>query len=448
MLGSLQVQDRAAKPCRALALAAFIAMLPSSAPSADMPRIDELVTSKGIKAWFVEEHSVPIVAIKFAFIGGAAQDPDGKEGLADLLCALLAEGAGDLNAAAFKRELSGLGAQLSLSSGRDTIIGGFGILSKRLQPSVELFRKALIAPRFDPATIDRVRGQHINDVAHTAIEPRSVAMDRWYIDAFPGASYGRPVKGTQQSLLQITRGDIEAQHARLMARDTLKIVIVGDVEKALAAKIIDDMFGDLPGKAQLRPVARLVPQSVAVPVVIAKDQPLATAVFGMASLGEDHTDFAALEVLSHVIGSGDLDSTLMEEIRIKRGLTYSVHARLVNDSVTSLMLGGFATKNENMADALRILRDVLSNTADDGPAPAQFENAKRFLTGSFFLDFDSSSAIASSLLRIMLAGHRADYLAYRNNAIEQVTLEGVKRVARQVLHPDRLIVTIVGRPSL
>lgn len=135
----------------------------------------------------------------------------------------------------------------------------------------------------------------------------------------------------------------------------------------------------------------------------------------------------------------------MEEIRVRRGLAYSVHARLVNDLVTSLMLGGFATKNGR---CVAHPRDVLSRTADDGPAPARFENAKRFLTGSFFLDFDSSSAIANSLLRIMLAGYRADYLASRNKAIEQVTLEDVKRVARQVLHPDRLIVTIVGRPFL
>jgi zinc protease len=117
-----------------------------------------------------------------------------------MLSALLTEGAGDLDASAFKRKLSGLGAQLSISSGRDMITGGFDILSKRLKPSAELLRQALLAPRFDPEAFDRVRGQLLNERASAEHEPRNVALDRWYAEAFRGAAYGRSVKGTQQSL--------------------------------------------------------------------------------------------------------------------------------------------------------------------------------------------------------------------------------------------------------
>ena len=112
------------------------------------------------------------------------------------------------------------------------------------------------------------------------------------------------------------------------------------------------------------------------------------------------------------------------------------------------MLGGFATKNEVMGSAWGIVKDVLAATARDGPSPAQFENAKRYLTGSYLLDFDSDAKVANSLLQIWLEGKGPDYLLARNQRINAVTLADAKRVASQVLAVDRLLVTIVGKPKL
>ena len=431
-----------------LRLAVIVAVWFGVPVPAQALKIDQIVTPKGIEVWLVEEHSVPLVAIKFAFAGGGTQDQPGKEGLADLLSGVLTEGAGDFDAAAFKQRLSSLGSQLSFSSGRDAITGGLETLSKRLEASAELLRLALVAPRFDPDAVDRVKMQRLNELAYAANEPRGVALDRWYVEAFQGQPYGRPIKGTQQSVQLITRADIQVQHARLLARDTLKIIIVGDIEKDSAAQLIDTIFGALPEKAQLQTFGRLEPQPVAAPIVISKDQPLATAAFGMASLGKGHPDFSALQVLNHIIGSGDFDSSLMEEIRVKRGLAYSINTSLLHDSMASLMLGGFATKNENMAEALGVLKDVLARTVREGPTVDQFNNAKRYLMGSFLLDFDTNSKIASSLLRIWLDGQGVEYLSSRNTAIERVTLDDVKRIASQVLKSDQLIITIVGRPVL
>ena len=105
------------------------------------------------------------------------------------------------------------------------------------------------------------------------------------------------------------------------------------------------------------------------PVVIDKDYPLATATFGLPSLRIDDPDFPALQVLNHIIGSGDFDSRLMEEIRVKRGLAYSVQTRLLRDSITSLMVGGVATKNEAMGTTLDVMRDVFADMARNGPTP-------------------------------------------------------------------------------
>jgi zinc protease len=410
--------------------------------------VDQVVSTNGVRAWLVEEHSKPLIVIRFAFVGGAAQDPRGKEGLATIVSDLLTEGAGDLSAEAFKEQLSGLGARLSVSSARDAVYGGLETLSGRLGPSAELLKLALVSPRFDPEAVDRVRAQRLTDLALAANIPSSVALDRWYVEAFRGQAYGRPVNGTPESVQRLTNGDVKTQHARLLAKDVLEVVIVGDIGKGAASEILDLIFGDLPAKVQLVPLERVEPRPLQAPVVVTQGQPLATAAFGLASLSPDDPDFPALQVLNQVIGSGDFDSRLIEEIRVKRGLTYAIKTSLVSDSVTSVLIGGLSTRNETMGAALAVLRDVLASMARDGPTPAQFENAKRYLTGSFLLDFDSNAKVASSLLAIRLDGHGPGYLRTRNQEIERVTIEDVRRVARDVLKTDRLIVTIVGRPEL
>lgn len=410
--------------------------------------VEEIVSSKGIKAWLVEEHSVPLIALKFALAGGASQDPVGKEGLATMVADLLTEGAGDLSEEAFKAQVSSLGMRLSLSAGRDAIYGGLDTLSKRFAPSAELLRLALSAPRFDEDAIERVRSQRLTDLAIAANEPNRVAVDRWYQEAFPGNAYGRPADGTPESVARIVRADLTGQHAKLFARDVLKVVIVGDIDKAQAMAALDRIFGDLTERAKVELLAKVAPRAATAPVVIERDLPSATAAFGLASIASDHADYPALEVLNHIIGSGDFDAVLTEEIRVKRGLAYSVQTGLVHDSIASLLLGAFSTKNDTMGSALGVLKEVLVKTARDGPNPGQFENAKRYLTGSFLLDFDTNAKVASSLLSIWVDGEGPDYLKRRNQKINAVTLADVKRVARDVLKADALSVTIVGKPRL
>src|SRR5262245_1789893 len=410
--------------------------------------VEELVSSKGIKAWLVEEHSVPLIAVKFAFAGGASQDPAGKEGLAAMVADLLTEGAGDLSEEAFKAQVSSLGLRLSLTTGRDAIYGGMETLSKRFQPAAELLRLALAAPRFDDDAIERVRSQRLTDLAIAANEPNRLAVDRWYLEAFPGNPYGRSPDGTPESVARIVRDDLTSQHSKLLARDVLKVVIVGDIDRSAAIAALDTIFGDLPEKAQVTLLAKAEARPPPAPVVLEKDQPSATAAFGLASIASNHPDFPALEVLNHIIGSGDFDASLTEEIRVKRGLAYSVQTGLVHDSITSILLGAFSTKNDTMASALAVLKDVLATTARDGPSVGQFENAKSYLTGSFLLDFDTNAKVASSLLGMWIDGEGPDYLKRRNQKINAVTLADVKRVAREVLKSDQLIVTVVGKPRL
>jgi zinc protease len=428
-------------------LALLVASLAAAAPALAL-NVEEITSRQGIKAWLVEEHSVPLVAIRFAFMGGSCQDPPGSEGLAAMLSDLLTEGAGELPAQAFKERLAELGTRLATASGRDALYGGMEALSKRFAPSVALLRMALTSPRFDADAVERIRAQRLTGLALAANDPIKLARNRWYAEAFSGHPYARPLDGTPESIATITPAALKAMHGELLAKDVLKVVIVGDIDKQGAADVLDSLFGALPDRAKANHIARIEPRAIEAPVVIDKDYPLATATFGLPSLRGDSPDFAALQVLNHVIGSGDFDSRLMEEIRVKRGLAYSIQTSLLRDTVTSLLVGGLATKNEVMGTALGLVKDVLAETARNGPTRAKFDNAKKYLTGSFLLDFDTNAKVAGSLLTIQLLGEGRDYLVTRNQRIAAVTLDDVKRVAQQVLKPERLVVTVVGKPKL
>jgi zinc protease len=410
--------------------------------------VEEITSAKGIKAWLVEDHSVPVVAVKCALLGGALQDPMHKEGLSHLLADLLTEGAGEIPAKAFKERYLGLGTQLSATSSRDAIYISLQSLRQQLSPSVDLLHLMIAAPRFDPDAMERARSQQIAELTDEAQTPAKLALNLWYAETFSGHVYARPVRGTPDSVANLTSGDLKSQHARLFAQDVLRIVIVGDIDKKAVGETIDRIFGNLPERAQIAPVSKVEPRTISSPVVVDMDQQIASAVFGVPSLSVDDPDYPALQVLNHIVGGGDFDSRLMEEVRIKRGLAYAVKTRLVSDSLANLVLGDVSTKNENMGMALDAIRDVFSTIARDGPEKAQFENAKRYLTGSFLLDFDSSAKMAHALLTLWLRGKTPDYLVTRNKMIGAVTLDDAKRVAGHLFKPERFIITVVGKPKL
>lgn len=422
----------------------LLLLIPLVGPADASRKVQQIETPGGVKAWLVEERSIPLVSIKFAFEGGTMQDPPDKGGLASLLTSLLTEGAGNLDSDAYARRMAEEGAQITFSAARDQIYGSLDTISSRLDASVELLRLALASPRFDADATERVRQQQIAGLELAANEPRAVSLDAWHAATFPGHPYGRSLSGSAESVRAATAGDIKALHKRLIARDRLRVIIVGDVDKVRSVAALDHMFGQLPAKAMLAPLAKLEPRRIAAPVVVAKDLPLATAAFGAPALSPTHVDFPALQVLNHIIGSGDFDATLMEEIRVKRGLAYSVAVSLISDSTASIMLGGMATKSENMREALSVLQASLGQIASVGPTAEQVGNAKLYLTGSYVLDLDTNTKLASSLLRLWLGGRAPEFLDTRNDTIRRVGIDDVHRVAREMLAWGRFNLVVVG----
>jgi zinc protease len=411
-------------------------------------KIQEVKSPGGITAWLVEQHSVPLIALRFAFDGGNAQDPDGKEGLANFLAGMLDEGAGDLTAKQFVERMEEIAMRMSFDDGRDAFYGSFETLTENRDKAAALLALALNKPRFDADAVERVRAQLLASLAFAARDPDRVATEQWLAMAFPGHPYGRPGNGTPDTVGKITRDDLAAFHARTFAKDTLRVVVVGDIDAATLAGMLDMVFGALPAKATLTPIANTLPKAAAErQKVIEMAVPQSVARFGLPAMGRKDKDFMAAFVLNTIVGGGVMSSRLWEEVREKRGLAYSVHTTVQPYRHTSIFSGGVATKNEEIANSLEVIRAELARIAAEGPTEKELANAKSYLIGSFALRFDSNAKIANQLLWIWQEDLGTGYVDRRNAEIEAVTLADVARVAKRLFDNQELITTIVGRPK-
>ncbi len=429
---------------RALAFGVFLLFL--SLPAQAM-KIQKVTSPGGITAWLVEDRTVPLIALRFAFAGGASQDPADKPGVANFLSGMLDEGAGDMSARAFQEKLDELAIRLDFDVSRDHFIGSFQTLTRNREAAVSLLRLALTKPRFDADAVARIRGQILSGLKFDATDPDKQASRAWFRLAFGDHVYGRPVRGTQESVARITADDLRAYMAKTFAKANLTIAVVGDIDAKTLGDILDEIFGTLPAEPKLTPVPEAPPLLGPKEKLVTLAVPQSVATFGFQGIKRKDPDFIPAYVLNYILGGGGFSSRLMEEVREKRGLAYSVYSYLYPLEHSALFLGGVATKNAAIQKSLAVIRQVLTDLKENGPTEAELEDAKRYLTGSYALRFDSSDKIANQLLWIQVEKLGIDYVDRRNGLIEAVTLADVRKVAKRLLRPEALIVTIAGNPQ-
>ncbi len=433
----------------AVPLAALIfAIITTLSGPAHAMKIQTIKSPGGIEAWLVEEHAVPMMAMRFAFEGGSSQDPTGNEGLANFLSAMLDEGAGDLKSREFQERMEEISMRMRYEDSKDAFYGNFETLTANRDEAAKLLKLAINTPRFDTDAVERIRQQLQAALAYAARNPEKVALNEWYAVAFEGHPYARPSAGTEETVAKITGDDLEGYRKRIFAKDTLKVVAVGDINAEQLGALLDEVFGDLPATADLIAVSKTSPVAGGREKVVEMNVPQSVAVFGLGAMERKDPDFIPTFVLNHILGGGGFASKLMEEVREKRGLAYSVYTYVYPYQHTSIFSGSVATRNEAIGESLDVIREEFKQMAENGPTQTELDNAKKYLIGSYPLRFDTNAKIASQLLGLRMDDFGPEYIDNRNDMMAAVTLDDVKRVAKRLLDTDDLIVTIVGKPSL
>jgi zinc protease len=424
--------------------AAAVAVV-TALPAFATVQIQEVTSPGGIRAWLVEEHSLPFTALELRFEGGTSLDAPGKRGATMLMTSTLEEGAGDLDSQGFAAARESLAADISFDAGDDAVTVSAQMLTENRDQVVALLKSALTKPRFDQDAIDRVRSQIDSIIRQNETDPNEIASRTFDQLAFGSHPYGSSRFGTAESLAGLTRDDLVAAKTAVMARDRISVAAVGDINADELGRMLDDLLGGLPVTGAPMPDEAKLGLTGGV-TVVSFDTPQSVVSFGEAGIKRDDPDFFAAYVLNHVLGGQGFAARLMNEVREKRGLTYGVGSYLVPMNHAETWQGSFASANEKVAEAISVIRDVWADVAKNGVTQEELDAAKTYLTGSFPLRFDGNGKIANILVGMMSEGLPASYVNDRNGYVEAVTLDDVKRVAARLMKPDGLRFVVVGKP--
>ena len=427
-------------------VAAIAATSITLAAPAGATMIERVVSPGGIEAWLVHERAVPLIAVEFAFVGGAVQDSAGKGGTATLAASLLDAGAGDLDSQAFSDRLERKAIQLSFSAQRDTVRGTMRTLTENRDDAFALLRLAVTAPRFDAKDVEISRAQILSLLRRETTSPADIASRRWWETAFEGHPYGRPVNGTPETISNISIADLQSYVRRILAQQNLKVAVVGDIDAETLKVLLDRTFGALPEKPELYPIANVAPRGLGRRIEVSLDVPQTVVDFGGPGIARQDPDFMAAYLVNHILGGGSTDSRLYHEVREKRGLAYSVSDNLVWLDHAAVLLGGTATRADRAGETVDLIESEIQHFAESGPTAGELTEAKRYLNSAFVLNLDSSTKIAALLVQLQLDGFGTDYFSRRGVMIEAVTLDDARRVAKRLLDKG-LLVTVVGKPQ-
>lgn len=427
-------------------LPAALALVLMALPARAAVDIQAVTSPGGITAWLLEDDNIPFVALEIRFRGGSSLDPVGKDGAVNLMTALLEEGAADLDAQAFAAARDELAAEFGFSSDIDTVGISARALSENRDQAMALLRKAIKNPRFDPAALERVRAQVLAGLRSDEKDPETIAANLFREQAFRDHPYARDSDGTLETVASLTREDMLAAHRATLARDRIFVAAAGDITAEELGALLDDLLGDLPetgaplpGRADLHLTGGVTlhpfpgPQSV--------------ILFGQGGIATDDPDYFPAIILNEVLGGSRFSARLMREVRDERGLTYGIGTSIVGYDLAEVTMGQTAVANARVAEAVDVIRAEWARIAKEGITEQELEATKTYLTGAYPLRFDGNGRMARIMVNMQMIGLPPDYPKTRNDRVNAVTIEDVRRVAGEFFTPDQLRFIIVGEPE-
>jgi zinc protease len=415
-----------------------------------LPPVTRVTLDNGLRLLVAETHEVPLVEFYGMMGAGAAEDPDGKEGLAALTADAITRGAGNLSAEEFARTVESLGGEIRAEAGTDATIVNAEFLAEDFATGLELLRKILREPTLDPDEIRRGRQAQLAELLGSLEDPSTVAEKCFARFLYSDYPYGRWVPGTSTSVLGLGRGNVRNFFRRWYRPNNLILGVVGDIKTDDAIARLRDAFGSWEGRPDAVPTRAGPPEPLAARRVLLVDQPDASQAqirIGAMALKRNDPALLPAQVANTVLGGG-FSSKLVEELRVKRSLTYGASsafvARLTGGDFRISTFSKSPTAVETLALALDV-EDGFRRTPID---PKALDKARSYLVGQFPLRLETPDALAARLVEIEFFGLPKDDLETYVPRVTAVTPPiASEAAARRMPAPDQVAIVVVGRAS-
>lgn len=407
-------------------------------------KIQEIVTPKGVRAWLIESHTLPMISVELSFRGGAMFEPEGKHGLANFTASLIDEGAGDYDAKSFKEELEAIGARLSADAGATDMDVNMTTLSEHKDRAFTLLQLAVNDPRFDEEAVTRMKDALTANIRRGDEDPATVAWRIFRPALFGKHPYANSGEGTVESVSALTREDGLAWKKKVFTKSNMVVSVVGDISPKELSRLLDKALGDLPegqgrmepGEPPVAPKGDVITRKMALPQ--------GTVLMGLLGLPRDDPDYFAMQVMNDILGGGVLTSRLGADVREKHGLVYDVRSVNVPMKFNGIYYVSLATDNMKVEKALQLVRKHLKGITSKQVTQQEFDDAKAYLIGSFPLRMDSNAKLLAMLTLMQSEKLGKDYMDTWPKRIASVTREDILRVAQRLIQPEKMVLVVVG----
>jgi len=397
---------------------------------------------------FSRQSELPLVTMEMLIKAGTLRDPQGKEGLANLTASLLLSGTKNRSAAQIAEQLDFLGARLGAAGGDDFATLSLTVLKKNLAPALDLFQEVLLSPAFTPAEMQRKVSQIKAGLESEKDEPMVVAARAFARKLYGPFPYGHPVRGTPEGLSAINRKDLVDFHRTYYRPNNAILSLVGDLTPDEARQWVAKVLGAWAAAAlpplKLPPIPPLKERQV---VVLDKDLSQANIILGNLAIARANPDFYPFQVMNYILGGGGFSSRLLDDIRVNRGLAYSVASSFSPGLEPGPFNVSLETKNATAGEAITQVVEEIKRIRSQPVTPEELKDAKSYLIGSFPRKMDSMSKRAGLMAYVEAYGLGLDYPWRYPELIQHLTPADIQKVAEKYLHPETYLLVVVGKKS-
>ncbi|HVO94239.1 MAG TPA: pitrilysin family protein [Terriglobales bacterium] len=402
------------------------------------------VLANGLVLLTSEQRALPMVCIELLIEAGSRYEATNRAGLANLAAKLLTYGTARRNGVQIGETLDFVGASLETEAGADTATVRMTILKKDLITGLDLLGEILTSSTFPPAEIERQKQAVIAAIRAKEEDPSAVAQKTFAAALFPDSPYGRPVEGTETSVKALDQKTLKEFFARYYRPNRSILSVVGDISEAETVKALNQAWRSWSKGEPSTPPSAPTKIGAAQVLRINKEITQANIVLGHVGVPRNHPDYYAIQVMNYILGGGGFSSRAMDSIRNERGLAYSVYSYFGAEKSHGYFEFVMQTKNDTAQEAVRLAQEEIHKMREEPVTDQELNDAKNYLTGSFPLRFDTNQKVASFLAQVEFFQLGLDYPDRYNEFIGKVTRADVQRVARQHLHPDKIVTVIVG----
>jgi len=442
-----------------IAVAAFVQAPGLHARSQDLR---QWTTPAGVRVLFLSAPEIPMVDLAIDVDAGSRWEPAARAGLAAMVGAMLPRGirANGPMPAMTETQISEAFAELAVQRGGSVTLDRASITLRTLsdadvrERAARLLSRMMFEPAFDSAILQREKSRTAAGLRESMTQPQSIATKALWRALYPAHPYGQ--QAAPETIDAIAIDDLIRFHQQYWQANRMRVTIVGALTEAQARAFVEQLFSAAPVKpaagAQMHMASRQHPAALnlrpaAVRQSIAHPASQSHLWLGLPGIARDDPDFFALTVGNYILGGGGFVSRLTEEIREKRGLSYSVFSAFQPLAQPGPFMMSLQTQKAKAPEALEVMEKTLKRFLQEGPTEKELKAAKQNLIGGFALRLDTNRKLLDNLAQINFYDMPLDYLDTWTLKVSRVTREDIRRAMGRVITPEQMSVIVVAGPE-